>query len=90
MIGRRRPPSPLNDIGPDGWPASYTTELLGLINVLGLLVKLEPQQADLLKRIVNGAVLSHAQLSERGAFAATEPKKAAPQKSDDRQESLGI
>jgi hypothetical protein len=31
--------------------AEYTTELLNVLNVLGLLVKLEPKQADLLTRI---------------------------------------
>jgi hypothetical protein len=50
IIGDRRPPSPLGNIQPDGWLAEYTTELLNVLNVLGRLVKLEPKQADLLKR----------------------------------------
>jgi hypothetical protein len=51
IIGDRRPPSPLGNIQPDGWLAEYTTELLNVLNVLGRLVKLEPKQADLLKRV---------------------------------------
>ena len=50
-MGDRRPPSKLNEIQPEGWPADYTTELLNVIHVLGGLVELEPKQADLLKRI---------------------------------------
>ncbi len=57
MIGDRRPPSPLGDIQPDTWLAEYTTELLNVLNVLGLLVELEPAQADLLKRICEGPTI---------------------------------
>jgi hypothetical protein len=55
IIGDRRPPSPLGDIQPAGWLAEYTTELLNVLNVLGLLIKLEPKQADFLKRVCAGA-----------------------------------
>ena len=34
IIGDRRPPSPLGNILPAGWPATYTTELLNVLNVL--------------------------------------------------------
>ena len=57
MIGDRRPPSPLGDIQPEGWPAEYTTELLNVLNVLGRLVLLELVQADLLERICSGPTL---------------------------------
>ncbi len=57
MIGDRRPPSPLGDIQPDTWLAEYTTELLNVLNVLGLLVDLEPTQADLLHRICEGPTI---------------------------------
>ncbi len=57
MIGDRRPPSPLGDIQPDTWLAEYTTELLNVLNVLGLLVELEPAQADLLRRICEGPTI---------------------------------
>lgn len=38
IIGDRRKPSELGDIQPDHWLAEYTTELLNVMNVLGLLV----------------------------------------------------
>lgn len=58
QIGDRRPPSPLGDIQPDHWLPEYTEELLNVLNVLGLLVDLEPRQADLLKRVVDGPLLT--------------------------------
>jgi hypothetical protein len=57
QIGDRRPPSPLGEIQPDHWLPEYTTELLNVINVLGLLVKLEPAQAALLDEIVDGPLI---------------------------------
>lgn len=57
QIGDRRPPSPLGEIQPDHWLPEYTTELLNVINVLGLLVKLEPKQAALLDEIVDGPLI---------------------------------
>jgi len=58
QIGDRRPPSALGEIQPDHWLPEYTTELLNVINVLGLLVKLEPQQAALLDEIVDGPLIA--------------------------------
>lgn len=57
QIGDRRPPSPLGEIQPDHWLPEYTTELLNVINVLGLLVKLEPAQTALLDQIVDGPLI---------------------------------
>jgi len=57
QIGDRRKPSPLGDIQPDHWLPEYTTELLNVINVLGLLVKLEPKQAALLEEICDGPLI---------------------------------
>lgn len=48
QIGDKRPPSPLVDIQPDHWLSEYTSELINVLNMLGMLVKLEPTQADLL------------------------------------------
>jgi hypothetical protein len=56
-IGDRRPPSPLDAIQPEHWPDEYTTDLMNLLHVLGLLVQLEPLQADLLDRICEGPLL---------------------------------
>jgi hypothetical protein len=58
QIGDRRPPSPLGDIKPDHWLPEYTEEMLNVLNVLGLLVDLEPLQADLLKRVVDGPLVT--------------------------------
>lgn len=57
IIGDRRPPSKLGDIQPDHWPAEYTTELLNVLNVLALLVAMEPDQAKLLEEICEGPTL---------------------------------
>ena len=57
IIGDRRPPSKLGDIQPDHWLAEYTTELLNVVHVLGLLVDLEPAQATLLDAICEETTL---------------------------------
>jgi Type ISP C-terminal specificity domain len=57
IIGDRRPPSPLDQIQPEGWLAEYTTDLIDLLHVLGRLIALEPAQASLLDRICAGALL---------------------------------
>jgi hypothetical protein len=76
IIGDRRPPSPLGDIQPDHWLPEYTTELLNVLNVLGLLVDLEPMQADLLERICAGPLISGAELKAAGALEVPAvPKK---------------
>ncbi len=69
IIGDRRPPSPLSDIQPDHWPHEYTSDLIDLLNVLGRLVLLEPQQAELLEAILAGKLLDRATLEAEGAFA---------------------
>jgi hypothetical protein len=68
IIGDRRKPSELGDIQPDHWLAEYTTELLNVLNVLGLLVDLEPQAASLLERICAGPLVTQAELQAAGAF----------------------
>ena len=68
IIGDRRPPSPLGEIQPDTWLSEYTTDLLDLINVLGLLVEVEPAQAGLLQRICVGPLLDANELRVKGLF----------------------
>jgi hypothetical protein len=72
IIGDRRPPSPLGEIQPDHWPHEYTSDLMDLLNVLGRLVLLEPQQAALLDEIVAGRLLDRATLVAAGALATPE------------------
>ncbi len=80
IIGDRRTPSPLGNIQPDHWLPEYTTELLNVLNVLGLLVDQEPRQADLLDRILAGEQLSESTLTESGALVANAaPVKNTPQ-----------
>lgn len=68
LIGDKRPPSPLDAIQPDHWPAEYTSDLIDLLNVLGRLTALEPRQGDLLNRICDGALLGK---DELGGIAGT-------------------
>jgi hypothetical protein len=46
----------------------YTSDLLDLLHVLGRLVALEPQQADLLERICAGKLRKADELREAGAL----------------------
>jgi hypothetical protein len=70
IIGDRRKPSPLSDIQPDHWPHEYTSDLIDLLNVLGRLVLLEPQQSRLLDEILAGKLIDRAALEAEGAFAS--------------------
>ena len=83
IIGDRRKPSPLGDIQPEHWPAEYTTDLIDLLNVLGRLVQLEPQQAALLDAILAGNLEDHAKLSAAGALAGAEPANGEASESND-------
>lgn len=75
IIGDRRQPSPLGDIQADHWLPEYTTELLNVLNVLTLLVELEPEQAHLLDQICAGPLISEGDLRTAGAFAVENPPK---------------
>jgi hypothetical protein len=78
IIGDRRPPSPLGDIQPKHWLAEYTSELINVLNVLGRLVELEPQQAKLLEAICSEPTISADELGSGGALEVpSKPKPAA-------------
>jgi type ISP restriction-modification system protein len=79
-MGDKRPPSPLEQIVPDGWLPEYTTDLLDLLHVLGRLIALEPQQADLLDRIGASRLLSAEELRTAGALAMPETAPASGSK----------
>ena len=70
IIGDRRRPSPLGTIQPNHWPAAYTTELINVLNVLGWLVEVEPQQAALLEQICAGPTINIGELQVAGALAS--------------------
>lgn len=62
-LDRAKPPMPnrresdLDNFKPDGWLPEYTSDLIDLLNVIGLLVDLEPQQDAALKRVVSGPLI---------------------------------
>lgn len=63
VMGDRRV-SPLLDIRPDHWLAEYTKDLIDLLNVLGLLIDLEPDQANLLTEIMAGPLVTVTDLTD--------------------------
>lgn len=67
-MGDKRPPSKLSEIQPKAWLAEYTTELLAVLRVLTRLVALEPRQADLLGRIVDGPTIDSDALRAAGSL----------------------
>jgi hypothetical protein len=75
LMGDRRPPSKLEEIQADHWLAEYTTDLIDLLNVLGLLIQLEPEQAHLLERICKGSLISTAELDEAHALERPPERK---------------
>jgi hypothetical protein len=84
LIGDKRPPSKLNEIQPDHWLPEYTTELLNVLNVLALLVELEPAQAELLDKICAGPLISLEALTAANALILPpKPKKLKKAKSKD-------
>ncbi len=80
IIGDRRQPSPLGDIQPDHWLPEYTTELINVLNVLGLLVKLEPTQAKLLEKVCSGPLISADELRLSGALELPPMQKKTKKK----------
>jgi hypothetical protein len=75
LIGEKRKPSTLGGIQPEAWLSDYTTELLNVLNVLGMLVELEPKQKDLLERLCAGPLISAKDLEGAGAFDVMAKKK---------------
>lgn len=74
--GRRE--SALDKIVAERWEPALTTELLELLNVLGLLVALEPAQAALLERIVAAALADVAALTGSGVLPVPDDRKRPP------------
>jgi hypothetical protein len=68
IIGARRM-SDLNGIQPHTWSAEYTSELIHLLCVIGLLVSLEPRQAELLERVCSGPLLDVDTLNSADALS---------------------
>ena len=68
IIGDWRPPSPLEKIQADHWLPEYTTELMNVLHVVGRLVAIEPRQAELFDRIIDGPLRSTDDLRASRAF----------------------
>ncbi len=77
IIGDRRPPSPLEKIQPEGWLAEYTTDLLDLLHVLGRVIALEPEQANLLDEICAGPLIPDAALRKASLIESPAPEEEA-------------
>lgn len=90
IIGDRREPSALGKIQPSHWLPEYTSELLNLLNIIGRLIELEPQQAELLDRICGGATISKDDLPSVGAVAGKKsPKRKAANKENSQPKLIG-
>lgn len=72
IIGDRRPPSPLEQIKPEGWLPEYTTDLLNLLRVLGRVTALEPAQAAVLDRICAAKLVTKTELQVAGLMDVSE------------------
>jgi Predicted helicase len=73
--------SPLDNIHINRWPYDWTHELIDLLTVLRRLVELEPQQAELLSRIIAGPQITVADLTAASVFpvpsVARKPRRYA-------------
>ncbi|ONM49578.1 type ISP restriction/modification enzyme [Nocardia donostiensis] len=72
--------SPLDNIHVHQWPAEWTSELLDLLSVLGRLVELEPRQADLLDKILQGPLLTRTELATMGVSWPTNRNDRKPRR----------
>jgi hypothetical protein len=63
----------------DRWTAEYTAQLVDLLNVIGILVDLEAEQASLLKQVVDGPTEDVPDLFAAGVLPVT-PAQRDPKK----------
>ena len=79
--------SALDEMSAERWTAATTTELLDLLNVVGLLLDLSPRQAELLELVLQHPLITVNELEATGIFPPpaaartppTGPKPASPQ-----------
>jgi hypothetical protein len=81
IIGERRTPSSLGNIQPEHWLPDYTSELINVLNVLGLLINIAPQQAEVLEKICSGPLIAADDLRLGGALDLPPKGKKSPAKS---------
>jgi hypothetical protein len=70
--------SPLDDIVATSWTPAMTTELLELLNVLGLCVAREPDQDELLDRIVDGQLITVDELTAAAVLPVPATARSIP------------
>ena len=70
--------SPLDDVNPADWEHTWTQEFNEILTVLARLVELEPKQGDLLRRILEGSLLTVADLTTEGVSWPTADKHRKP------------
>ena len=76
-MGNRRS-SPLQQIQAPAWRAEYTSELIDMLNVLGLLADLEPEQAQLLRTILDGPLISVDELTAANVLPVPSEARTPP------------
>jgi hypothetical protein len=74
--GRRS--SPLDNINADEWPVDWVREFNELLTALRRVSELEPDQADLLDRIIDGPTATRADLVSEGVRFPANPKDRRP------------
>ncbi|MBR7828176.1 N-6 DNA methylase [Actinospica sp. MGRD01-02] len=72
-----RTSSQLDAINPPTWSPAFTTELLALLNVLERLVRIEPDQDQLLERVCGETLISTHELEQAGVLPAP-PSSSKP------------
>ncbi|MDQ0239185.1 type ISP restriction/modification enzyme [Arthrobacter bambusae] len=78
VIGDRQV-SPLLKIHSEHWTAEYTSQLIDLLNVVGILVELETEQASLLKQVLDGPTVNVDDLLSSGILPVP-PTERDPKK----------
>jgi hypothetical protein len=76
--GRQRRSSPLDDVRAERWTTRFTDELLDLLQVLTLLVDLEPRQNEVLARIVDTPLIAVDDLARSGVLPIPPGARRAP------------
>jgi len=70
--------SPLDSIHAAAWPIEWVREFNQLLTVLRRISELEPDQAELLARIIDGPIITQADLVSDGVRFPTNPKERRP------------
>jgi hypothetical protein len=76
--GRQRRSSPLDDVRAERWTTRFTDELLDLLQVLTLLVDIEPRQEELLAQIVDAPLIAVDDLVRAGVLPVPAEARRAP------------